>query len=79
MNGVAGLAAGPLDPAIEAKTRFAPKLKPDIARVSSNPFYPDGRTQARSAEESRQVFEANLPVTQREVAQKVGTLLNTLA
>ncbi|MEQ9824671.1 MAG: hypothetical protein ABQ298_09830 [Puniceicoccaceae bacterium] len=79
MNGISGYTGAPMDPALEYKTRIAPKLKPEIERVLGNPFYPDGRTQVRSADFPRQVFEANLPTSQQEVAQKLGTMLNTLA
>lgn len=92
MNGISGNFP---NPELDAKTRFAPKLKPEINRVSGNPFYPNGYvgtpsvetnpeetvnpgTYAKS-ESQRQVFEANLPVTQQEQTQKVGTMLNTVA
>ena len=69
----------PLDPGLETRSRFAPKLKPDVRRVVGNPFYPDGRTPQQASEFTRQVFEANLPVSQQEGTQKVGTMLNTVA
>ena len=83
MNGITGYSSTPLDGGMDASSRFAPKLKPEIKRVASNPFYPDGRmtssAQTRTYEDQRQVFESNLPVSQREAMQKVGTVLNTLA
>ncbi len=90
MNGVSGNFT---NPELDAKTRFAPKLKPEIKRVSGNPFYPNGfvgspsspapteaeANRSSNTEFQRQVFESNLPVTQQEGTQKVGTMLNTLA
>jgi len=79
MSGITGYSGGLPDAGLETRNRFAPKLKPEVNRVASNPFYPDGRSQVRSSEFSRQVFEANLPNAQQEVSQKVGTMLNTVA
>lgn len=92
MNGISGNIT---NPELDVKSRFAPKLKPEVKRVSGNPFYPNGYAGSPSvdsgseerinpgtyakSESQRQVFEANLPVTQQEQTQKVGTMLNTVA
>lgn len=91
MNGITGNIT---NPELDAKARFAPKLKPEVKRVAGNPFYPngyagstapaDGSDEPRvyvglKPEVQRQVFEANLPISQQENTPKVGTMLNTVA